>query len=109
MSIKDPKNPTKGELKHTPDISIGKKDANGYTTITVTVGKNDIIHPSTDGHWIYKIELFADNKKVSEVSLEPVISRGFLSSKVKLDGVKVIKAISYCNLHGAWENRIKVS
>ena len=26
MKIKDPKNPTKGELKHTPEIKIGAKE-----------------------------------------------------------------------------------
>ncbi len=108
MKIKDPKKPTKGELKHTPEIKLGDTDAKGYITVEVTTGQQGIIHPSTEEHWIYKIELFADGKKVAHVDLEPVISRGFLSAKVKKDGLKELKAISSCNLHGDWENILKV-
>ncbi len=97
---KDPKNLTKGEKKHTPSIRIGGKDKAGYTLVEVTVGQDDIIHPSTPEHWIYEIELYADDKKIDTVSLEPVISRGYLGTRVKLDGVKELKSIAKCNLHG---------
>jgi len=30
-------NPTKGQLKHTPDIKIGPKDKNGYTLVEITL------------------------------------------------------------------------
>jgi len=108
MKIKDPKKPTKGELKHTPDIKLGETDVKGYVTVEVTTGQQGIIHPSTEDHWIYKIELFADGKKVAHIDLEPVISRGFLSAKVKKDGLKELRAVSSCNLHGDWENILKV-
>jgi len=108
MKIKDLKNPTKGELKHTPEIKLGETDAKGYVTVEVSTGQQGIIHPSTEEHWIYKIELFADGKKVAHVDLEPVISRGFLSAKVKKEGLKELRAVSSCNLHGDWENVLKV-
>ena len=104
MIPKDPKNMTKGELKHTPEISVGSKDASGYTLVEVSVGQGGIIHPSTDNHWIYEIGLFADGKAVDMVSLEPSISRGYLGTRVKLDGVKTLKAVAKCNLHGDWES-----
>jgi len=104
MTPKDPKNMTKGELKHTPEITVGSKDASGYTLVEVSVGQGGIIHPSTDNHWIYEISLFADGKAVDTVSLEPSVSRGYLGTRVKLDGVKTLKAVAKCNLHGDWES-----
>lgn len=108
MKKKDPAKPEKGELKHTPDIKVGKVDAKGYVTVEVNIGQEGIIHPSTADHWIYKIELYADGKKVAQADLEPVISRGYLSAKVKKEGLKELRSVSYCNLHGEWENTLKV-
>jgi len=102
MKPKDSKHMTKGELKHTPEILIGTKDEAGYTLVEVSVGQEGIIHPSTDNHWIYEIILVADGKEVDSVSLEPSISRGYLGTHVKLDGVKELLAIAKCNLHGEW-------
>ena len=108
MSIKDPKNPTKAELKHTPEITLQDKDTAGYTLVTVNIGQEHIIHPSTDTHWIYEIELYANGKKVNSVSLEPTISRGYLGTRIKLDDVKELRAVAKCTLHGDWEHTIKV-
>lgn len=100
IEIKDPAHLTEFEAKHLPDIKIGEKDTAGYTLVEVTIGQQNIIHPSTAKHWIYEIELFADDKLVGKVDLEPVTSRGYLGARVKLDDVKVLKSISRCNLHG---------
>jgi len=108
MTPKDPKNMTKGELKHTPEITVGNKDKAGYTLVEVSVGQEGIIHPSTDAHWIYEVELYADGKKVDSVALEPSISRGYLGTRVKLDGVKTLSAIAKCNLHGDWTSTLMV-
>ena len=108
MKKKDPTHPQKGELKHTPDITVGEVDAKGYVTVNVTVGQEGIIHPSTKDHWIYKIELYADGNKVAQADLEPLISRGYLSAKVKREGLKELKAVSFCNLHGEWEDTVKI-
>jgi len=104
MKPTDPKKMTKAELKHTPLITLGSKDKAGYTLVEITVGHEEIIHPSTDKHWIYEIELYADDKKIDTVALEPVLSRGYLGTRVKLDGIKTLKAIAKCNLHGNWES-----
>jgi len=108
MKIMDPAKPTKAELKHLPEIKIGAKDAKGYSLIEVNIGQAGIIHPSDPTHWIYEIELFANKKSVSTVSLEPVISRGFLATRVKLDEVQILTAVSKCNLHGNYTASIKV-
>ena len=104
MKIKDPEYPSKFELKHTPEIKIGEMDAKGFVLVEVTVGQEGIIHPSTPDHWIYEMELYADGKKVAAVELEPVISRGYLGARVKKEGLKKLRAVAKCNLHGIWES-----
>jgi len=106
MKPQDAKNLTKAELKHTPELTVGSKDAAGYTLVEVSIGQGGIIHPSTDNHWIYEIELYADGKKVDSVTLEPSISRGYMGSRVKLDGVKALSAVAKCNLHGEWTSSV---
>jgi len=109
VKMKDPANPTKGELKHTPEIKVGDKDAKGYSLVEVNIGQQGIIHPSTAKHWIYEIELFADGHKVSSVSLEPETSRGYLAARVDLTSVKELTANSKCNLHGMYTAMVKLS
>lgn len=106
MKPKDPKNMTKGELKHTPLITIKEKDEKGYTRVEITTGQGGIIHPSTKDHWIDFISLHADETLVGKNTLEPEISRGATSFYVKLDNVKTLKATSGCNLHGIWSSTV---
>lgn len=106
MTPADPKNPTNYELKHMPEIKLGKTDGKGFTSVKITVGKNGIIHPSTADHWIDYIELWADNKLVGKNELQPVISRGYTTFKINTAGVKKLTAVAGCNLHGIWEDSI---
>ncbi len=106
MTPADPKNPTNYELKHMPEIKLGKTDKKGFTTVKITVGQNGIIHPSTADHWIDYIELWADNKLVGRTELLPVVSRGYDSYKVNIKGFKKLTAVAGCNLHGIWEDSI---
>ena len=108
MKPKDPAKMDKGELKHSPQVTIKEKDANGYTLVEITVGQGGIIHPSTPDHWIDFIELYADNKLVGKNTLEPEISRGATSFAVKLDNVKTLKAKAGCNLHGIWTTTLSL-
>ena len=108
MKPKDPANKDKGELKHSPLVTLGAKDAKGYTLVEITVGQGGIIHPSTPDHWIDFIELYADGKLVGKSTLEPEISRGAASFALKLDKVKTLTAKSGCNLHGIWTSTLKV-
>jgi len=108
MKAKDPKHMEKGELKHTPQITIKEKDAKGYTEIEITVGQGGIMHPSTPEHWIDFISLHADGKLIGKNTLEPEISRGATSFSVKLDNIKILKVTSGCNLHGIWSSEVSV-
>jgi superoxide reductase len=102
------KNPTKGELKHTPEIKIGKKDSKGYSLVEITIGQEGIIHPSTKDHWIDFIELKANGKLVAKTLFEPGEASGYAAFKVKLDGVKTLTAVEGCNKHGIWEYTINL-
>ncbi|MDD3323952.1 MAG: desulfoferrodoxin family protein [Sulfurospirillaceae bacterium] len=108
MKVVDPQNPTEFELKHSPEIQVGKVDDKGYALVEVTIGQKGIIHPSVDNHWIYEIVLNADGKKVANVILEPTASKGYLATKVKTQGVSVLEAISRCNLHGDYSASVKL-
>ena len=108
MKPKDPKKLEKGELKHTPLITVKDKDTKGYSFVEITVGQGGIMHPSTADHWIDFIELYADGKLVGKSTLEPEISRGAASFSVKLDSVKELKARSGCNIHGIWTSTREV-
>lgn len=102
MKPKDAAKPTDFELKHLPQITIKDKDANGYTTVEITIGQGGIIHPSTPDHWIDFITLYADDKLVGKSTLEAEISRGVAAFAVKLDTVKTLTSKAGCNLHGIW-------
>ena len=108
MKIKDIKHPTKGELKHTPDIKVRETNSKGYTKIEITLGKNGIIHPSTKEHYIDFIEVYADNNLIGKTVFEPGEAMGYVSYNVKLNGAKTIKAVAGCNIHGIWENTISL-
>lgn len=104
MKIKDPEHPTDFELKHTPEISLGDKDAKGFTKVEITVGSKGIIHPAKKDHWIDYLKLYKDGELVGNLVIEPGMARGFSGFRIKLDGAKTLKAIIGCNIHGVWES-----
>lgn len=108
MAIKDTENPTKAELKHTPEIAVKEIDDNGFTRIDITVGSQGIIHPTKAEHWIDFMKLYLDNDLIGEINFEAGKARGFGSFYVKTDGVQKIKAEIGCNLHGIWENTLDI-
>lgn len=108
MKPKNPAKMDKGELKHSPLITLKEKDSKGYTLVEILVGQGGIIHPSTQDHWIDFIELYADGKLVGKSTLEPEISRGATAFALKLDNIKELKAKAGCNLHGIWTSSLKV-
>ncbi|HHH52918.1 MAG TPA: twin-arginine translocation pathway signal protein [Bacteroidetes bacterium] len=104
MKIKDTQNPTEFELKHTPEISLGDKDAKGFTKVEITVGSKNIIHPTSKDHWIDYLKLYKDGELVGNLVIEPGMARGFSGFRVNLDGAKILKAEIGCNLHGIWQS-----
>jgi superoxide reductase len=104
MSFADPENPTKHELKHTPDISFGDKDANGFVKVLITVGQDGIIHPTEENHWIDYLIIYKNDRLVSNMVFENGPIRGYGEHYLLLKEGDVIKAEAGCNLHGIWES-----
>jgi superoxide reductase len=103
MSIKDIKNPTDFELKHTPEITFGKEDENGLVEVFVKIGSNGIVHPNQEDHWIDIVSIYAGN----EVTSERYSNNGnttFGPYMVHVKKGETIKVAVGCNLHGFWSN-----
>lgn len=108
MKIKDVENPTNFELKHTPEIILGDKDAKGFTKIEITVGSKGIIHPTKKDHWIDYLKLYKNDSLVGEYKIEPGMARGFSGFRIDLKDAKQLKAVIGCNLHGIWESTLVI-
>lgn len=109
MNFADPKNPTKHELKHTPDITFEGKDPNGFTKVQITIGQEGIIHPTEENHWIDYLNLYKNDELVSNMVFENGPIRGYGEHFIKLEAGDVLKAEAGCNLHGIWESEKKYS
>ena len=94
--------------KHVPVIETGKD------SVTVTVGK-ETPHPNTMEHHIDWIELFGlkNDGQVIDLGREtfaPTYTSptATFTCVVPLSEFKALCALSYCNIHGLWENCLEV-
>ena len=103
-----------GKEKHVPTIELFKE--HGSTKIDlvhVLVGK-ETPHPNTIEHHIAYVEVFGVQKDGGQVVLlgraefGPSFANPSISFQVSFDQFKTIGALSYCNLHGLWQNSIEV-
>jgi len=93
------------EKKHVPLVEAPKVVKPGeWFKVNVKVGYM-VEHPSKPDHWIDRIELQVDGKKVSEI----INNAGGVTSPnacftIRLDkpGDVKLDAIADCNLHGTW-------
>ena len=106
--FKDPENPTKGELKHTPDIIIGEKNEKGFTLISIIIGQKGITHPSTKEHWIDYISLYLNDKLYSKTEFINGGIQGFANFYVNANKGDTLRAEAGCNLHGIYDYTIKI-
>ena len=102
----DPNNPTKLELKHTPEITFGETDKNSFIQIFITIGSQGIIHPTEKNHWIDFLKIFVNNKEIQNIEFANGVIRGYNSCFAKLSNGDKIKAITGCNIHGIWQNEV---
>ena len=107
MSFANPANPTKAELKHTPQITFDATDKDDFVKINVVVGSEGIIHPATKSHWIDYLTFFVNGQKKSHIENENGEIRGNAQFWYKLNAGDIVKIESGCNLHGIWENQSK--
>ncbi len=93
--------------KHTPDILIVDEK-----TVKLMCGK-EILHPSTDKHYIAWLKLYGIDKddKLHELGTHyptPVLSDPVAYFTVDVNNYKAFHAIEFCNIHGLWENEKKM-
>jgi len=106
MSFADPKNPTKFEQKHTPEISFGEKDPKGFTKVFITIGQAGIIHPTEENHWIDFMIVYKNKQLISNTIFENGPIRGYADYFINLNKGDTIKVEIGCNLHGIWKNSL---
>lgn len=103
--------------KHVPELEVEKLEG-GKVKVSATVGK-EIDHPNTSDHHIAWIKVFfqaEDGKFPVEVASYQFSSHGedelFTepTATVVLDTEKkgTLYALSYCNIHGLWENSLEL-
>ena len=99
---------TEGKEKHIPDLSLSENEIG--TVVTVQVGK-EVLHPTTKEHHIAWVQVFGeaqDGKFVQIATLDFGEGTSLPSGSVviKKEEYKSLVAVSYCNLHGVWENSL---
>ena len=93
--------------KHVPSIKIKECDSCPDPQITISVVK----HPNTVEHHIDWLQLYGVKEKgpivhLLTASLVPVVADACAHVCIKKGEFKSLVALSYCNLHGLWENKV---
>jgi superoxide reductase len=102
-----------GKEKHVPVIEIDKgKGEGGADIVRIIVGK-EVPHPNTIEHHIAWIELFGVKQdgqviNLGKSSFAPSYTNPRAKFQVQVADFKTFCAVSYCNIHGVWENCIEV-
>lgn len=102
-----------GKEKHLPVIEIGKgRGKSDVDVVRVFVGK-EVQHPNTIEHHISWIELFGVKQDGQIVDLgRAAFAPGFTNPNIRfqvpVDQFKAFCALSYCNVHGIWQNCIEI-
>ncbi|MDO5036670.1 MAG: desulfoferrodoxin family protein [Tissierellia bacterium] len=102
--------------KHVPVIHAEK--AEGRINFEVSIGE-EIGHPNTLEHYIAWIKVFFQPEGAKfpiEVGSyefkahgeEEVFSLPEVKSAIQTDKAGTLTALSYCNIHGLWENELEV-
>ncbi len=109
--LKDAK--SEGKEKHVPVIEVGKgKGEAGVDIVHVVVGK-EVPHPNTVEHHIDWIELFGVKKdgqviELGRTAFAPSYANPNVRYQVPVAEFKAFCALSYCNVHGVWENCLEL-
>jgi len=108
---------TKGEAAakaetHTPKIEAPKEVRKGEPfKIRISVGP----HPNQPTHSIRSIEVWFYEEgrsfnpvRIAIIEFEPGYADPDVELTIRLEKSGVLYALSYCNLHGIWENRVEI-
>lgn len=111
--------------KHVPVINApAEVMADEVFTVTVEIGTGEP-HPNTTEHHIRWIKLFfqpeqgftyeladfqftAHGESVKGANEGPAYTESKASVDVKLNTSGTLMALSYCNIHGLWENAVEI-
>ncbi|RVU54637.1 desulfoferrodoxin family protein [Anaerosphaera multitolerans] len=102
--------------KHVPGIHVERKD--GELVIKTIIGE-EIEHPNTLEHhiaWIkvffqpegFKFPIEVGSFEFNAHGEEEVFTKPEVVATVKTDKKGTVYAMSYCNIHGLWENSEEV-
>ncbi len=104
-TLTNKKNPSVLEKKHVPLVEAPKSVKKGqWFKVRVKVGFM-IEHPSKPDHWIDRIELQMNGKRVSEmVNVVGGITspNAYFEIRLNRSGDVKLEAVANCNLHGTW-------
>ncbi|MDY6836191.1 MAG: class II SORL domain-containing protein [Chloroflexota bacterium] len=105
---------SEGKEKHVPVIEVGKgKGDGGADIVHVVVGK-ETPHPNTVEHHIAWVELYGIKQDGGQVialgraELAPSYTSPNVRFQVPVEQFKGFCAVSYCNIHGVWQNCLDV-
>lgn len=104
---------SEGKEKHVPVIELHKgKGEGGADLVHVIVGK-EVAHPNTVEHHIVWIQLFGVKKDGQTIALgsanfAPAYTSPNARFQVVASDFKAFCALSYCNIHGLWENCVEI-
>jgi len=102
---------TKAET-HAPKIEAPSEVKKGEPfKIRISVGP----HPNQPVHSIRSIEVWFYEEgrsfnpvRIATIELEPGYAEPDIELTVKLEKSGMLYALSYCNLHGVWENHVEI-
>lgn len=104
---------SEGKEKHVPVIEVHKgRGEGGADVVHVLVGK-ETAHPNTVEHHIAWIELYGLKKDGQVINLgRTAFAPGYTNPNIRFHvpvaEFKAFCALSYCNIHGLWENCLEV-
>jgi len=101
--------------KHVPVIKVPEEvKAEKEFEVIINVGEN-VPHPNTIEHHIKWIQVFTEVEDrsynpvhVATFDLGPTFAEPKVKFKMKLEKSATLIALEYCNLHGVWENSVKI-
>jgi len=101
--------------KHVPIIKVPEKVEVGKEfEVIINVGEK-VSHPNTVEHHIKWIQVFSEIEDrthnpvhVATFDFEPTFAEPKIKFKMKLEKSATLIALEYCNLHGVWENSVKI-
>lgn len=103
-----------GKEKHVPAIDAPKKVKKGERfQVTVHVGK-ETPHPNTMEHHIEFVQLYAKPPgphpviNVAQATFGPTFGEPIVTFTVMLQQSADLIALEHCNLHGLWDNSVRV-